>query len=72
MERINHRVAIITTIVISFLRLITEPRIVQSIQTRAAKRHMLLMIDRDVIWFNKQGNCSIIFELGYIIIKIIL
>jgi hypothetical protein len=42
MERINHRVAIITTtIVIPFLRLITEPRIVQSIQTRPAS----------LIWF---------------------
>jgi hypothetical protein len=41
MERINHRVAIITTIVIPFLRLITEPRIVQSMETRPAS----------LIWF---------------------
>jgi hypothetical protein len=44
MERINHRVAIIMTIVIHFLRLITEPRIVQSMQARPAKLDMVLMV----------------------------
>jgi hypothetical protein len=27
-----------------------------------SKLDMVLMIDTDVIWFNKQGNCSIILE----------
>jgi hypothetical protein len=54
MESINYHVAIITTMVIPFLRLITEPRIVQSMQTRPAKLVMVLMVDTDMIWFNKQ------------------
>jgi hypothetical protein len=36
MEWIDHHVAIITAVVITFHRLITEPQIVQSMQTRLA------------------------------------
>jgi hypothetical protein len=60
MERINHLITIITTIVIPFLRLITEPRAVYTNST--SKLDMVLMIDKDMIWFNKQGNCNIILE----------
>jgi hypothetical protein len=55
MEWINDHVAIITTIFIPFLWLITEQRIVHSMQTRPAS----LMVDIDMIWFSKQGNCII-------------
>jgi hypothetical protein len=62
MELINHDVAIITTSIIPFLRLITEPRIVQSNANSTSKLDMVLMVDTGMIRFNKQGNCSIILE----------
>jgi hypothetical protein len=61
MERINDCVAIITTtIVIPSTHHRTTNSAVYANST--SKLDMVLMIDTDMIWFNKQGNCSIILE----------
>jgi hypothetical protein len=59
MEWINHHVAIITKIVIPFHRRTTNSTVYAN---STSKLDMFLMVDTDMIWFNKQGNCGIILE----------
>jgi hypothetical protein len=65
MEWINHHVVIITTIGIPSHQLITESRIVQFMQTRPAKLDMVLMINPDIILFNKQATVALYWRLGH-------
>jgi hypothetical protein len=51
MGRINHHVAIITAIVMAFHK-----------TTNSASFIWFLMVDIDIIRFNKRGNCSVILE----------
>jgi hypothetical protein len=61
MEWINHHVAITTIIVIPPS---THQRTTNSTvyANSTSKLDMFLMVDTDMNWFNKQGNCNIILE----------
>jgi hypothetical protein len=61
MEWINHNVAIITTIPSTRHRTTNSTVYANS----TSKLNMLSMVDTDMNWFNKQGNCSVILKLGY-------
>jgi hypothetical protein len=72
MEWINYHVAIITTVVIPFLRLITKPRIVQSMQTRPTS--LIWFWWQIQIWFGLINKATVVlyWGLGYIIMRSIL
>jgi hypothetical protein len=55
MEQSNHHVAIITTIVIAHYGAMNSAVYTNS----TGKIDMVLMVDKDVILFNKLGNCTI-------------